>query len=127
MTDAPALKALIKQAERDTQAHLDEAQRARLHGNDHTERTHRTLAQVHHWFVVELKKVEAALAAEPVPAPAPPMIQAACPRCRAHEPEGGVVKTLEGWTCLLCGSHYPAPQMWQLMPAPPALTEKEQP
>ncbi len=68
---ASALTALIAQAERDTQAHLDEAAKARLHGNDNTERTHRTLAQVHHWFVVEMKKVAAVLPLVIAPAKEP--------------------------------------------------------
>jgi hypothetical protein len=51
-----ALTALVAQAARDAQAHRDDAALAKLHGNAHGERLHRTLAQVHDWFATEIPK-----------------------------------------------------------------------
>jgi hypothetical protein len=51
-----ALTALVVQAERDAQAHRDEAAKALFHGNEQSARLHGTLGQVHHWFAVEIAK-----------------------------------------------------------------------
>jgi len=61
------LEALIDQAERDAKAHRDEAAKALMHDNEQSARLHGTLAQVHHWFAVEMKKVAALPAAPPAP------------------------------------------------------------
>jgi hypothetical protein len=71
MTDVPPgrvpqddLTALVVQAERDAQAHREEAAKALLHGNKQSARLHGTLGQVHHWFAVEISKARLRVVAQ---------------------------------------------------------------
>lgn len=100
MISETPLHALVAQAERDAKAHLDEAQRANLHGNDNTERMHRTLAQVHQWFADQIKAA-LLLTAGPQETEPKMMIRTIphlCPHC--HKPTGGTaITTMASGAC----------------------------
>jgi hypothetical protein len=105
-----ALTALVEQAKRDAWAHIGEAETAHLHGNAQSEGLHRALAQVHHWFAVEIEKAAALIAAGRSAATTEPP----CGLC-------GTTTSADGDWYRICGTC-----RWESAPAPlPASAEKE--